>query len=69
MTKTLGIIGTGNIGRALARHGLQAGYTVVRSNSRGPDSLRGEGVAFGATWYVTSAGGGRIDEDGRDGRY
>jgi predicted dinucleotide-binding enzyme len=41
MTKTLGIIGAGNIGQALARQALRAGRHVVVSNSRGPDSLRG----------------------------
>jgi predicted dinucleotide-binding enzyme len=36
---TLGIIGAGNIGQALARVGLRAGYDVVISNSRGPETL------------------------------
>ena len=36
---TVGVIGTGNIGRAVARHALRAGHTVVLSNSRGPASL------------------------------
>jgi predicted dinucleotide-binding enzyme len=35
----IGIIGAGNIGKAFARHAAQAGYTVMISNSRGPDSL------------------------------
>jgi 8-hydroxy-5-deazaflavin:NADPH oxidoreductase len=39
MTKTLGLIGTGNIGSALARLAAAAGLDVVLSNSRGPDSL------------------------------
>jgi predicted dinucleotide-binding enzyme len=41
MTKTLGIIGAGNIGQALARHALRGGRHVVVANSRGPDSLHG----------------------------
>jgi predicted dinucleotide-binding enzyme len=36
---TVGVIGTGNIGRAVATHALRAGHTVVLSNSRGPASL------------------------------
>jgi len=36
---TVGVIGAGNIGRAVATHALSAGHTVVISNSRGPASL------------------------------
>jgi predicted dinucleotide-binding enzyme len=36
---TLGIIGAGNIGSTLARLALAAGYDVVLSNSRGPETL------------------------------
>ena len=38
---TIGIIGAGHIGSQLARLAASAGYDVVISNSRGPDSLRG----------------------------
>lgn len=38
---TLGIIGTGNIGAAVARLATAAGIPVVVSNSRGPQSLAG----------------------------
>ncbi|GLY07849.1 NAD(P)-binding domain-containing protein [Actinoplanes sp. NBRC 101535] len=38
---TLGIIGTGNIGTAVARPAVAAGVTVVVANSRGPQSLTG----------------------------
>jgi predicted dinucleotide-binding enzyme len=38
---TLGIIGTGNIGAAIARLATAAGIAVVVSNSRGPQSLTG----------------------------
>ncbi|MDP4502461.1 NADPH-dependent F420 reductase [Nonomuraea turcica] len=41
MTKTLGLIGTGMIGSALARLAVAAGLDVVLSNSRGPGSLAG----------------------------
>jgi len=36
---SIGIIGTGKIGQALAAHLTKAGYEVVVSNSRGPASL------------------------------
>ena len=36
---TIGIIGAGNIGQALARTALRAGREVVIANSRGPESL------------------------------
>ena len=39
MTKTLGLIGAGRIGGALARLALAAGLDVVVSNSRGPETL------------------------------
>ncbi|MBE4734935.1 MULTISPECIES: NADPH-dependent F420 reductase [Streptomyces] len=39
MTKTLGLIGGGMIGGALARLAVAAGLDVVLSNSRGPETL------------------------------
>lgn len=36
---TIGIIGAGNIGSQVARAALTAGYDVVISNSRGPETL------------------------------
>ena len=36
---TIGIVGAGGIGQAFAGHVARAGYDVVLSNSRGPDSL------------------------------
>lgn len=36
---TLGIIGSGNIGSQVARAAVAAGYDVLISNSRGPDTL------------------------------
>jgi predicted dinucleotide-binding enzyme len=36
---TIGFIGAGNIGQAVARLALDQGYDVVLSNSRGPESL------------------------------
>jgi len=39
MTQTIGIIGSGLVGKAVARLAVAAGYKVVISNSRGPASL------------------------------
>lgn len=39
MINTIGILGAGAIGKVLARHFGDAGYTVFITNSRGPDSL------------------------------
>ena len=44
MTETVGILGAGVAGKAIARFFLVAGRKVVISNSRGPDSL-GEVIA------------------------
>jgi len=38
---TIGIIGAGHIGSQVARAAIAAGYDVVISNSRGPESLAG----------------------------
>ena len=40
MKKSFGIIGAGNIGQTVARHLIKAGYPVILSNSKGPDSLK-----------------------------
>jgi hypothetical protein len=45
---TIGIIGVGNIGQALARTALRAGREVVVANSRGPESLAPVVAALGA---------------------
>lgn len=39
--KTIGIIGAGHIGSQVARLAVKAGYNVVISNSRGPETLAG----------------------------
>ncbi|WP_214107676.1 NADPH-dependent F420 reductase [Acrocarpospora catenulata] len=38
---TVGLIGSGHIGGTVARLAVAAGYDVVLSNSRGPETLRG----------------------------
>jgi hypothetical protein len=38
---TIGLIGSGNIGATVARLAVAAGYDVVLSNSRGPETLAG----------------------------
>jgi predicted dinucleotide-binding enzyme len=38
---TIGIIGAGHIGSAVARKAVELGYDVVISNSRGPETLAG----------------------------
>ena len=38
---TIGIIGAGHIGSQIARAAIAAGYDVVISNSRGPQTLEG----------------------------
>jgi predicted dinucleotide-binding enzyme len=38
---TIGLIGAGNIGSTVARLAVAAGYDVVLSNSRGPETLAG----------------------------
>lgn len=47
MTRTLGLIGGGNIGGALARLAITAGLDVVVSNSRGPETLTDLVAALG----------------------
>lgn len=39
MARTLGVIGSGNIGAAVARIAVDAGLDVILSNSRGPETL------------------------------
>ena len=44
----IGIIGAGGIGLAFAKHAARAGYDVLLSNSRGPESLTGAVEQLGA---------------------
>jgi predicted dinucleotide-binding enzyme len=50
----VGILGTGNIGRTLARKLSAAGYEIEVANSRGPETIPAEVTEFGAR-AVTSA--------------
>jgi predicted dinucleotide-binding enzyme len=59
--KSVGIIGAGRIGQAMAQTALRAGRQVVIANSRGPQSLTslvqelGEGVTAGAVQDAAAA--------------
>jgi predicted dinucleotide-binding enzyme len=59
--KSVGIIGAGRIGQAIAQTALRAGRQVVISNSRGPESLTsvvealGDGVAAGTVKDAAAA--------------
>lgn len=62
MTQTIGIIGSGLVGKAVARLAIAAGYKVVISNSRGADALKdlieelGPMARAGSTDEVIAAG-------------
>ena len=45
---TIGFIGAGNIGGTVARLAVDAGYDVVLSNSRGPETLADLVAALGS---------------------
>jgi 8-hydroxy-5-deazaflavin:NADPH oxidoreductase len=59
---SVGIIGAGRLGQAMARTALRAGRRVVIANSRGPESLAsvvsalGDGVSAGTVHEASSAG-------------
>jgi 8-hydroxy-5-deazaflavin:NADPH oxidoreductase len=44
----IGIIGAGGIAQAIAKQALGAGYEVILSNSRGPETLKAMVQGFGA---------------------
>jgi 8-hydroxy-5-deazaflavin:NADPH oxidoreductase len=62
VTSSVGIIGAGRLGQAMARTARRAGRNVVIANSRGPESLAsvvsvlGEGVSAGTPGEAASAG-------------
>ena len=59
---SVGIIGAGRIGQAMARTALRAGRSVVIANSRGPESLTsvvsalGDGVSAATVPQAAAAG-------------
>jgi predicted dinucleotide-binding enzyme len=61
-TSTVGIIGAGRLGQAMARTALRAGHQVVIANSRGPGSLApvvstlGEGASAGTVDQAATTG-------------
>jgi predicted dinucleotide-binding enzyme len=62
MTDSVGIIGAGRLGQAMAQTALRAGRRVVLANSRSPESLAsvvsalGDGVSAGTVDEAASAG-------------
>jgi 8-hydroxy-5-deazaflavin:NADPH oxidoreductase len=62
MTDSVGIIGAGRLGQAMARTARRAGRDVVIANSRGPESLRpvvselGDGVSSGTVEQASALG-------------
>jgi 8-hydroxy-5-deazaflavin:NADPH oxidoreductase len=62
VTDSVGIIGAGRLGQAMARTALRAGRSVVISNSRGPESLAsvvselGDGVSAGTVEQASAVG-------------
>jgi 8-hydroxy-5-deazaflavin:NADPH oxidoreductase len=50
----IGIIGTGNIGKTLARKLSAGGHTVTVANSRGPETIDAEALQFGARAATSS---------------
>jgi 8-hydroxy-5-deazaflavin:NADPH oxidoreductase len=62
VTDSVGIIGAGRLGQAMARTALRAGRRVVIANSRGPDSLApvvselGDGVSAGTAEQASAVG-------------
>jgi len=62
VTDSVGIIGAGRLGQAMARTALRAGRRVLIANSRGPESLAsvvselGDGVSAGTAAEAAAAG-------------
>jgi len=62
VTDSVGIVGAGRLGQAMARTALRAGRRVVIANSRGPESLAsvvselGDGVSAGTAEEAATAG-------------
>ena len=52
---TLGFIGSGQLGGAIARLAVAAGHQVVLSNSRGPDTLKDAAAALGPRAFAVTS--------------
>jgi predicted dinucleotide-binding enzyme len=50
----IGILGTGHIGKTLARKLSAAGHDVKVANSRGPETIEADVLAFGARAVSTA---------------
>jgi 8-hydroxy-5-deazaflavin:NADPH oxidoreductase len=60
---TIGLMGSGNIGSTVARLAIDAGYDVVLSNSRGPETLTGLAGRLGPrARAATAAEAARADD-------
>ena len=53
---TVGFIGGGNIGSAIARLAIEAGHQVVLSNSRGPETLADLAAELGPRASAATSG-------------
>jgi 8-hydroxy-5-deazaflavin:NADPH oxidoreductase len=60
---SIGFIGSGNVGQAIARRAIAAGHSVVMSNSRGPETLARLVAALGppARAAMSAAAGDAAD--------
>lgn len=52
--RKIGILGTGHIGKTLARKLAEAGHDVKVANSRGPETIEPDVLAFGARAVTTA---------------
>ena len=52
--RNIGILGTGHIGKTLARKLAEAGHDVKVANSRGPETIEPDVLAFGARPVTTA---------------
>ena len=55
---TIGLIGSGHIGTAIARRAIEQGHDVVLSNSRGPETLADLVAELGPRARAATAAGG-----------
>ncbi|MEG3853711.1 MULTISPECIES: NAD(P)-binding domain-containing protein [unclassified Microcoleus] len=58
----IGILGTGHIGKTLARKLAEAGHDVKVANSRGPETIEADVLAFGARAVSTAQAVEDVDQ-------